>query len=85
MAYLTIQVIEKNRTNSPDNSGHGLVVLHGFVVLCVIILLRCYNIAFGITNRGFIGRLYVIDYLYNSMTNFTENSRVKLIEQVKVH
>jgi hypothetical protein len=35
MSYLTIQVIEKNRTIPPDNSGHGLVVLHGFVVLCL--------------------------------------------------
>lgn len=36
MTYLTIQVIEKNRTISPDKSGHGLVGLDGFVVLCVI-------------------------------------------------
>ena len=35
MSYLTIQVIEKNRTISTDNSGHGLVGLHGFVVLCL--------------------------------------------------
>lgn len=36
MAYLTIRVIEKNRTISPDNSGHRLVVLLGFVVLCIL-------------------------------------------------
>ena len=48
------------------------------MVICVRILLRWYNIALDFTSGGFIGRLYVIDYLYNSMTNFTENSRVKL-------
>lgn len=48
------------------------------MVICVRILLRWYNIALDFIGGGFIGRLYVIDYLYNSMTNFTENSRVKL-------
>ena len=35
MAYLTIRVIEKNRTISTDNSGQVLAGLHSFVVLCL--------------------------------------------------
>ena len=35
MSYLTIRVIEKNRTISTDNSGQVLAGLHSFVVLCL--------------------------------------------------
>ena len=68
-----------------DNSGHWVVGFNGFVVICVGILLRWYNIALDFTSGGFIGRLYVIDYLYKVLIYATENSRVKLIEKVKVN